>query len=74
MTENNKTIFNEYLRSHFVKKDSGTIITNTRIGDKKTIPGGSYNIPDVEFDAFMKLYFREIIQKGKIEYLTEKQL
>ena len=68
-------MFNEYLMNHLVKKDSGIIVTNTRIGDKSArISGGSYHVEDENYDSFLKLYFREIIQKGKFEFLTEKQL
>jgi hypothetical protein len=68
-------IIAEYLTNHSVKKDSGVSITNTRIGDKKeSIYGGSYHIPESEYDSFMRLYFNEVIKKENNEYLTEKQL
>ena len=68
-------MFNEYLVNHLVKKDSGLKVTNTRIGDKSArISGGTYHIADDNYELFLKLYFREIVQKGKYEFLTEKQL
>ena len=72
MTSKNLT---EFLKKHLIKKDSNDIITNTRIGDKtESIYGGSYHIDDMEYDTFLKLYFRDIVKDGKKEYLTEKQL
>jgi P4 family phage/plasmid primase-like protien len=51
------------------------VSTNTRIGDKTlNIFGGSYHIPDNEYEEFLQLYYTEIINKHKQEYLTEKQL
>ena len=43
-------------------------LTNTRI------TGGSYSIPEEEYETFLELYDRDIISKNKSEYLTEKQL
>lgn len=63
-----------FLNNHFIKKDSGLTITNTRISDKKTISGGSYHIQDDEYESFLKLYYNEIVLKKKNEYMTEKQL
>jgi len=49
--------------------------THTRIGDASSgIHGGSYTIPDDEYDEFMNMYYKEVVQKGTVEYLTEKQL
>jgi hypothetical protein len=63
-----------FLSNRFIKKDSGLFITNTRIGDKKTITGGSYHISDDDYDSFLKVYYNDIVLKNKKEYLTEKQL
>jgi len=63
-----------FLSNRFIKKDSGLGITNTRIGDKKTIPGGSYHISDNDYDSFLEVYYNDIVLKNKKEYLTEKQL
>jgi P4 family phage/plasmid primase-like protien len=64
-----------FLTKHVVKKgDTSKIITNTRIGDKTAeIYGGSYHIPDEEYELFLKLYNTDVIQPKKKEYLTEKQ-
>ena len=68
--------FNDFLVKHLVTKgETGKIITNTRIPDKATnIYGGSYHIPDEEYDQFLQLYYRDVVSvKNKKEYLTEKQ-
>jgi P4 family phage/plasmid primase-like protien len=69
----------DFLAKHIVQKGVQTttpkpIITNTRIGDKKGISGGSYHIPDSEYPIFLELYHRDVIAPKKKEYLTEKQL
>ena len=66
--------FNDFLKSHAVKKELNEIVTHTRIGDKKSIYGGSYHINEIDHDSFLELYFRDIVLQNKIEYLTEKQL
>jgi hypothetical protein len=49
--------------------------THTRIGDDSAnIHGGSYHIPDEDYEPFMKLYYNNIVKKNKVEHLTEKQL
>jgi hypothetical protein len=60
----------------FLKKQSskGDDITHTRIGDKKQIWGGSYNITPENYEKFTNLYIHNIIQKKGMEYLTEKQI
>ena len=68
----------DFLSKKIIKKrtdsNNTVTITNTRIGDSKSgISGGSYNIPDCEYEIFMDLYYRDIILKNKKEYLTEKQ-
>lgn len=67
----------DFLAKHSVYKTNDSQkknITNTRIGSpKQNIPGGSYNITDVEYSTFLELYKRDIISKNKKEYLTEKQ-
>jgi P4 family phage/plasmid primase-like protien len=64
----------DYLQSNYYKSESGDKEkTNTRIADKTLgISGGTYHIAD--YDAFLKLYYEEIIKKNKTEFLTEKQL
>jgi P4 family phage/plasmid primase-like protien len=49
--------------------------TNTRIKDiKNGISGGTYHIPDNEYDSFLKMYYHEVIRNGVTDHLTEKQL
>jgi hypothetical protein len=75
VTQRVKTIdsYTNFLKEHFSSDKEN--ITNTRIGDKKNnIYGGSYNIPETEYNEFLNLYYNNIISKNKIEYLTEKQL
>jgi P4 family phage/plasmid primase-like protien len=48
--------------------------THTRIGDESSnIHGGSYHIPDDDYETFMKLYYNTTVKKKKVEYLTERQ-
>ncbi len=68
----------DFMIKHTVQKTNGDkntkTITNTRIGEKSSdIYGGSYCIEDDDYDTFLKLYYRDIIKSGKMEYLTEKQ-
>jgi len=68
--------YKDFLDKHAVYKSKSNeptkIITNTRIGGDG-IHGGSYHIPDEEYDTFLKLYNKYIISTDKLEYLTEKQ-
>ena len=66
--------YNDSLSSYSVDKENPKPITNTRIGDKNGIYGGSYHIPDESYANFLKMYSEEIVAKGCFEYLTEKQL
>jgi len=62
-----------FLKSH---KSTKTLPhTHTRIGDHKTIYGGSYHIPDDKLNEFYKLYFDAVIvgENPIMEYLTERQ-
>lgn len=67
-----------FLSKHHIKKetkDDTKPPTNTRIGCKDSnIYGGSYHIPDDEYDNFLKLYYIECIKGNRNEYLTEAQL
>ena len=74
MIQIKKTQFSNYLIGHIAKKDTGLVITNTRIGDKLSIAGGSYHIPDDDYGLFLKQYHEHVFLKNKDEYLTEKQL
>ena len=69
-----KPQFSNYLSGHTAKKESGLVITNTRIGDKSSIAGGSYHIPDDKYREFLRQYYEHVFLKNKDEYLTEKQL
>jgi hypothetical protein len=62
----------QFLKSHKVK--SGDNITHTRIGDKKKIFGGSYNIENEDLQKFLNIYQRYVFEKNEMEYLTEKQI
>ena len=69
--------FEDFLRGHVIKKEDKQkfVSTNTRIGDaENNIFGGSYHIPDDEYNQFLTLYYEQIFMKKKDEYLTEKQL
>ncbi len=70
--------FNDFMLKHLIKKGDPTTnrpITNTRIGDKDSqIYGGSYSIPDTEYQTFLQLYAKDILSANKKEYLTERQL
>lgn len=54
-------------------------ITNNRIGTEKGIEGaekiwgGKYSISETEYPTFLQLYYNDIIQNHKLEYLTEVQ-
>jgi P4 family phage/plasmid primase-like protien len=73
MTTARSITFNKFLQDH--KASAGEAFTHTRIGDKeKDIYGGVYNISDDEWKTFMQLYYQDVIVKGQLEYLTEKQL
>src|SRR5210317_102356 len=84
-TKQKKPIFNakyagfeDFTRKHLVRKGETidkTKITNTRIGSKDdNIYGGTYIIPQSEYDLFLELYAQDILSKNKKEYFTEKQL
>jgi len=55
------------------KGDNTTKPTHTRIGDRKEIYGGSYNIPKNKKSEFYKLYYDHVFVKNNKEYYTEKQ-
>ena len=69
--------FSSFLSSYSISKlkDKSSPITNTRIGDRETnIFGGSYSIPDENYDEFLAKYYDFVFEKKGVEYLTEKQL
>lgn len=62
----------QFLNAHYCQK--GEAYTHTRIGDKEfNIKGGSYTIPEQSEEEFYDLMYKEVIEGGKEEYLTEKQ-
>ena len=61
--------YESFLSTHSVKKDSGLEMTNTRIGDKASIYGGCYHIPEEKYKEFLTLYHKNVILKNKLEYL-----
>lgn len=62
----------QFLNDHYSQK--GEAYTHTRIGDKELgIKGGSYTITEESEQEFYDLMYKEVIQGGKEEYLTEKQ-
>jgi len=77
-TDVSRITLSEFLKNHIIKKDEVTAekpITHTRIGDvKSNIYGGSYHVPDTEYDTLMRLVYQQVVQKRLPEYLTEKQL
>jgi len=65
---------NDFLSKHSAKNDSGGP-THTRIPDKSlNIYGGAYAIPKEELGIFHAIYYNEVFNKKRLEYLTEKQL
>ena len=61
--------FSKYLSG---LKPNNNVYTHTRIGDKKKIHGGIYNITDEK--DFNTRYYRHVFINGNKEYLTEKQI
>jgi len=67
----------DFLIKNLIKHDDKIKlpITNTRIGDKDlNIFGGSYHIPDNKYETFLNIYYQNVFEKNKSEYLTEKQI
>lgn len=77
-TTNNYKDLITFLAKHSAKNDKNdTKIspTHTRIPDTTlNIFGGSYIIPNEEYDTFYKLYYDHVFRNNKFEYLTEKQI
>lgn len=72
MPSANMNELQKFLRNHKAKANEA--ITHTRIGDKKTIYGGSYYIDENELPKFMTIYNRAVFEENNLEYLTEKQI
>ena len=56
------------------KQKKGDDITHTRIGNKKDIYGGSYQIKNSDLEEFYKQYYNFVFVDKNKEYLTEKQV
>lgn len=64
-----------FMKDRIIPKDSSLKSTNTRIGDKNlNVFGGSYHIPEEEYQEFLDIYHQEVFVNKKPEYLTEAQL
>jgi hypothetical protein len=72
MQSTKATTLSDFLKNHSYKDGVDSEKTNTRIPCKNGY-GGTYCITDDEYDQFLDIYYQEIIQKNKAEYLTEKQ-
>ena len=67
--------FTQFQINHCRKKDDPREITNTKIGNQKHgILGGSYHIPQNEYNQFLDIYYNEVLAQGGKEHFTEKQL
>ena len=72
MTQKN-IFYQENLLQFAINK--GDPYTHTRIANKELgITGGSFNINNNEKNNFYELYKEHVFNKGKLEYMTEKQL
>jgi len=78
ISSGNGSTLGQFLSSHTVRKGApgtGGSSTHTRIPNSaEGIPGGSYSIPDEEYDNFMRLYHNHVILGDSTEHLTEKQV
>ena len=73
-----RTTFTDFVIKHLKPKNDTTKnnadVTNLRIGNSEmNIYGGNYIIPDSEYPEFLQIYYRDIMAKGKQEYMVEKQ-
>lgn len=76
-SENGNMSFNMMLKKYYVSKDASPDleITHTRIGSKDlNVFAGKYHISNENWKTFQEEYRKEVFEKGKEEYLTEKQL
>jgi P4 family phage/plasmid primase-like protien len=69
MTNDRK--YKDFMNAHRITDENKS---DTRPCTNTSMVGGSYHIPDNEYDDFLRLYHRDIIQKNIPEHLTEKQL
>lgn len=57
------------------RTQKGDTHTHTRIGNKQYgISGGSYNIPQISEEDFLKRYYEHVFINKNKEYITERQL
>lgn len=73
------SLYEDFMKAHRLPTDSQQSVTHTRIGymsenKDEVIYGGKFNIPDEDYEQFMRLYHKHVIVDGNPEYLTEKQL
>ena len=69
---NGNNLLSSFLSNHICKNKDD--ITHTRIGNKDyNVAGGCYNIPDDELLEFYEIYYNNVFNLEKEEYLTEKQ-
>jgi P4 family phage/plasmid primase-like protien len=66
-TKNGYNNYQDFIGAHSMSKEDTREVTNTRIN------GGRFNIPDHEYEAFLKMYYNDIVKCGHSEHLTEKQ-
>jgi phage/plasmid-associated DNA primase len=66
--------FSDLQNEFRLPKGSTQTITNTRIGDGNAIYGGSFHVPEDRYVEWMQAYYRDVVLKGGLEYLTEKQI
>ena len=70
---NSNMNLSEFLKQHAFK-DGDSEKTNSRIPSiKNNIYGGTYCIPDNEYNAFLDIYYRDVVINNKLEFITEKQ-
>ena len=66
--------FAAFMQSHRIAKGEDKVSTNTRIGGDPNLFAGNFHIPEEEYPRFLDVYWHDILQKNKSEYLTEAQL
>ena len=70
-TSSNDKTYRGFMNKHRItdeNKHESRPCTNT------SMVGGSYHIPESEYDEFLRLYSQDILMKNQSEHLTEKQL
>lgn len=73
-TPNTTMNYSTFMQQHRIQKGEEKVSTNTRIGGDPNIFAGNFHIPEKVYPEFLRMYWEEIIQKNKPEYLTEAQL